>query len=72
MEMTKRTNGTSREHRRGKEMHTSRWRSNQIRNSRVLLGVQLGVQNHLGFKLIYTTHTKSDLDVLHIHGKKTR
>jgi hypothetical protein len=30
-----RINGTSRGHWRGKEMRTSRWRSNPIQNSRV-------------------------------------
>jgi hypothetical protein len=28
--------------------------------------------NHISFKLMYRTHTKSDLDVLHMHGKRTR
>jgi hypothetical protein len=27
---------------------------------------------HLGFKLMYRTHTKLDLDVLHMHGKRRR
>jgi hypothetical protein len=35
MEMMRRMNMISRGHRRGKEMHTSRQRSNPIRNSRV-------------------------------------
>jgi hypothetical protein len=56
----------------GKEMHTSRWRSNPIQNSSVWLRVQLWVQDHLDFKLMYMTHTISDLDVLHMHRKKTR
>jgi hypothetical protein len=28
--------------------------------------------DHLGFKLMYRTHTKSDLDVLYMNGKRTR
>jgi hypothetical protein len=37
-----------------------------------LLRVQLGVQDDLRFKLMYRTHTTLDLDVLHMHGKRTR
>jgi hypothetical protein len=33
MEMMRKMNGTSRGHRQGKEMRTSRWRSNPIWNS---------------------------------------
>jgi hypothetical protein len=33
---------------------------------------QLGVQDHTGFILMYRMHTKSDLDVLYMHGKRPR
>jgi hypothetical protein len=69
-----RTNRISRGHWRGKEMRTTRWISNPIQNSRVLLRVQLRIQDHLCFKLMYrtNTNTKSDLDVLHMHRNRTR
>jgi hypothetical protein len=67
-----RMNGTSIGCWRGKEMRTSRWISNPIRYSRVWLRVQLSVQDHLDFKLMYKMHTTSYLDVLHIHGKRQR
>jgi hypothetical protein len=56
----------------GKKMNTSRWRSNPIWNFRVWLRVQLGVQDHIHFKLMYRMCTMSDLDILHMHRKRTR
>jgi hypothetical protein len=47
-----------------------RWRTNPIQNSRVQ--VQLGVEDHLIFKLTSRVHTTSVLDVLHMHGKMRR
>jgi hypothetical protein len=38
----------------------------------VWLRVQLRVHDHIGFILMYKTHTKSDLDVLHMHEKRLR
>jgi hypothetical protein len=70
--MMMRTNWTSKGRWRGKEMCTSRWRSNPIQNFKVWLQVQLGVQDHLGFKLMYRTHTKLDLDVIHMLEKRVR
>jgi hypothetical protein len=66
------TCGTSRGCWRAKEMHTPRWRSIPIRNCIVLLRVNLGVQDHLTFKLTHRTHTTSDFHILHIHGKIRR
>jgi hypothetical protein len=66
MEMMRMMNGTSRGRWRGNEMHTLWWRSNPIQNFWVWLRVQLRVQDHLGFKLMYRMHTKSDLNVLHM------
>jgi hypothetical protein len=47
-----------------------RWQTNPIQNCRVR--VQLGVQDHLVFKLTSRLHTTSVLDVLHMHGKLRR
>jgi hypothetical protein len=41
-------------------------------NSELLSSIQLGVQDHLVFKLTSRLHTTSVLDVLHIHGKLRR
>jgi hypothetical protein len=51
-------------------MCTRRWRTNPIHNCRVR--VQLGVQDHLVFKLTSRLHMTSILDVLHLHKKLTR
>jgi hypothetical protein len=37
-----------------------------------LTQVQLRVHDHLGFKLMYRMHMKSDLDILHWNEKGTR
>jgi hypothetical protein len=39
---------------------------------RVRLRVQLGVQDHLAFKLMYRTRPTSDLGDLHMHEKLRR
>jgi hypothetical protein len=39
----------------------------EIQSKLEILRVQLRVQDHLSFKLMYRTHTKSDVDVLHMH-----
>jgi hypothetical protein len=41
-------------------------------NSELLSSIQLGVQDHLIFKLMSRLHTTSVLDVLHIHEKLRR
>jgi hypothetical protein len=41
-------------------------------NSELLSSIQLGVQDHLVFKLMSRLHTTSVLDVLHIHEKLRR
>jgi hypothetical protein len=41
-------------------------------NSICRVRVQLGVQDHLVFKLTSRLHTTSVLDVLHMHGKLRR
>jgi hypothetical protein len=38
----------------------------------VSLRVQLRVHDHIGFILMYRMHTKSDLDVLHMHETRLR
>jgi hypothetical protein len=62
IEMMRRMNRTSRGCWRGKEMRTSRWRSNSIWNSIVSLRVWV----------LYNMHTNLDVDVIHMHGKRTR
>jgi hypothetical protein len=49
---------------------TRSWRTNPIRNCRVR--VQLGVQDHIVFKLTFILHTTSVLGVLHMHEKLGR
>jgi hypothetical protein len=70
--MMKRMYGTQGTCWRAQDMCTTRWRSKSIQNSRVCLRVQLGVQDHLSFKLTHRTCTTSNLDVPHIHGKISR
>jgi hypothetical protein len=55
-----------------KETCIPRWRSNSIQNFGVRLRVQLRVQDHLAFKLMYMMRMRYDLDVIHIHGKIRR
>jgi hypothetical protein len=50
----------------------ARWRSKPIQSPGVSFHVQLRVQYHLAFKLMYRTHPISDLGDLHMPGKLRR